>query len=177
MVDDKSVISRLRAGDEDAFRLVINHHLRPVGNYVRRMIWQQEEADDIIQETFVRLWHSIETYKPGNSGLSTWLHRIAHNLCIDSIRRNQKLAPEARIPEIEIAGPEAAYENAQAARRIQQALAMLSEHQRSAIVLVHYQGLPHREVAAILEISVEALESQLRRTRSKLKTLIEEEDP
>ena len=85
------VIERMRKGDGKAFRQLLDHHFASISSYTRRMIQHSAEAEDIVQETFIRLWASRDRFDPDRVKLTTWLHRIAHNLCIDSYRRNQQL--------------------------------------------------------------------------------------
>ena len=164
---EAGVIQRMQAGDSEAFRQILDHHFGSISAYVQRMIQRTAEAEDIVQETFVRLWTSRDRFDKNRVKLSTWLHRIAHNLCIDSYRRNQH-----RVEVTENAfqeGPQSEYERAIESSQVRSALMELAESQRSAIVLCHYQGLPNKQAAEILGVSVDALESLLRRGRSKLK--------
>jgi len=170
------LVERMCRGDEAAFERVLDRHLEQITHYVRRMMHDSPEAEDIVQETFIRLWRSRGRFEAGRVKLSTWLHRIAHNLCVDHFRRRRNR--EAVEPEVaSAAGPESDYETETRSRRVHAALLSLSERQRSAIVLCHYQGLSNRDAARILALSVDALESLLRRARAKLKALLEEESP
>jgi RNA polymerase sigma-70 factor (ECF subfamily) len=161
------VIKRMQAGDSQAFRQILDHHFGSISAYVQRMIQHSAEAEDIVQETFVRLWTSRDRFDANRVKLSTWLHRIAHNLCIDSYRRNQHRIEVSEDTFQE--GPQLEYEKAMESRQVRSALMELAERQRNAIVLCHYQGLPNKQAAEILGVSVDALESLLRRGRSKLK--------
>ena len=80
---DKQLAKDVVDGSEAAFRRLLDHHGPPISNFVRRMIRQQAEAEDIVQETFLRFWLNADRYQPQKSKLSTWLHRIAYHLYID----------------------------------------------------------------------------------------------
>ena len=168
-VCDKQLAKDVVDGSEAAFRRLLDHHGPPISNFVRRMITQQAEAEDIVQETFLRFWLNADRYQPQKSKLSTWLHHIAYHLCIDHHRRSRGLG-ERHEEEIDPdTRPDDHYASSQTAFRVDEALSALPETQRCAVVLTHYQNFSNKEVAHILDISVDALESLLRRARSKLK--------
>ena len=139
------------------------------------MLADRDLADDVVQETFLRLWSRAASYNSATARLTTWLHNIAHNLCVDSFRRDARITYTDN-DEVEPApghGPEASHEAVQRSAQVRRALAGLPERQRSALLLCHYQGLSNRDAAAILDVSVEALESLLARARRKLKQELE----
>tara|TARA_B100001964_G_scaffold43030_1_gene47813 strand:+ start:2397 stop:2951 length:555 start_codon:yes stop_codon:yes gene_type:complete len=169
-VDEANLISRSVGGDKSAYQLLVEHHLPPLSNYVMRMMANATEADDIIQETFVRLWTHGHKYNPKLAKLTTWLHNIAHNLCIDYFRMTDRLVPEsADHPEQESSSPEENYIRQDLAMDIQAAMMTIPERQRSAIIMCHYQGLSNRDAAGVLGVSVDALESLMARGRRKLR--------
>lgn len=142
--------------------------------------------EDIRQETLLRLWTQADRWRPEIAALSTWLHRIAHNLCIDHLRRTSRLVGEPEDGEIESlthgssdadrdAGgtdPHHALGQHRLGDQLREALATLPERQRSALILCHYQGLSNRDAAEVLDVSVDALESLLARARRKLRLLL-----
>ena len=172
--DESRLIEEIRAGSDTAFREVLDHHGPSISNYVRRMINRHVDAEDIVQDTFLRFWSTRDRYDASRSKLTTWLHRIAHNLCIDSIRRRHFDDAAENDLEDTRRGPAEAYALTEQADRVQRALSELSERQRSAIVLCHYQQFSNKQAAKILDLSVDALESLLRRGREKLKQFLSE---
>ena len=170
------LVARVAAGDEAAYRALVSTHLAPLNRYARRMLGDRDEADDVTQEVFVRLWTDAHRYRPEAARLTTWLHRIAHNLCVDWQRRHGRvsLAGDA-LPEGEAPGPDSRLDGADRVRRVRDAVGALPERQRSALVLCHYQGLGNREAAEIVGVSVEALESLLARARRTLRRALEDE--
>lgn len=172
--EESALVRRVADGDREAFRGLLVLHQRPLSAYARRMLGDADLADDMVQETFLRLWAGAGRFDPRAARLTTWLHRICHNLCIDSRRRGVRQVTLEDPPEpASQSGPQMLQERAERALQVQYALAVLPERQRSALLLCHYQGLSNREAAQILDSSVEALESLLARGRRRLKQELE----
>ncbi|WP_439100747.1 sigma-70 family RNA polymerase sigma factor [Congregibacter sp.] len=165
------LVARVANGDRGAFGELLRNHQQPLSRYARRMLSDHSAADDIVQETFLRLWTRAGSFKSSSARLTTWLHNIAHNLCVDSFRRNSRLSYTDDEGQLEspTAGPDRVAESADNARRVRDALQGLPERQRSALLMCHYQGLSNREAASVLDVSVDALESLLARARCRLK--------
>ncbi len=156
-------------GDQDAVKEVVQQHLGAITRFASRMLSDTAEAEDVAQETFYRLWRELPRWE-ARAKLSTWLHRIAHNLCIDRLRnaRNVTLGdtPDREDPHGEASTQMEQFERSQA---IQRGLAELPERQRAAITLVYHQGLSNQEAAYVLGTQVDALESLLVRGRQSLR--------
>jgi RNA polymerase sigma-70 factor (ECF subfamily) len=175
MTDDEVLMRAIQAGDSKAYNAAVRQHIKPLSHYAFRMLGNSKDTEDIVQETLLRLWTHAESWKPGKAGVSTWLHRIARNLCIDYLRKdkssvNSELSDDLESGDRPAQGPER--EERLAALR--EALNALPERQRSAIVLSHYQGFSNREVAEVMDISVDALESILARARRGLRAQLNE---
>lgn len=172
MLTDEDIMAAIVAGDQRVYADAVRRHARPIAIYAYRMLGSESEAEDIAQETFLRLWTQAARWQPGKAALSTWLHRIAHNLCIDFLRKSKTALANELSDEFvdEQMTAEAMLDNDIDYNLLQVALGQLPERQRSALVLTHYQGLSNREVAGILEVTVDALESLLARARRSLKT-------
>ena len=133
--------------------------------------------EEIVQETFVRLWEKRQSYDPKRAQLNTWLHRIAHNLCIDHFRRVQRRPTslddseqtEAETPTQDNDRPDQQTAEHKRAVLLRQCLSALPEAQRNVLVMCHYQGLSNKETAEIMTLSLSAVESLLARARKKLK--------
>ena len=169
-VADPGRIARAAAGDAGAWAALVRRHLPAVTRCAAYMLRDIAEAEDVAQDTFVRLHSKLTSWQGGEEGLASWLHRVTVNLCIDRKRAARGTATLAEIDEI----PEAANLDGPLDRRrhVENALAALPERQRAALILVHYQGFSGREAAAILDISVEALESLLARGRRTLRNTL-----
>lgn len=159
------------AGDRHVYAEAVRRHARAIAIYGYRMLGNANDAEDIAQETFLRLWTQAARWQPGKAALSTWLHRIAHNLCIDFLRKNKPSVLNELNDDLvdgQVTADDALdIENDRI--MLHMALGKLPERQRSALVLTHYQGLSNKEVADILAVSVDALESLLARARRSLK--------
>ena len=186
--EEAALVRRVAEGDRTAFHSLVLRHQRALSGFARRMLFDADAADDVVQETLLRLWTRAESYDPTAARLTTWLHRVARNLCVDMQRRGARVSP---LPEgwdgsdgqsdgrgdsrQDSDGPDAALAAADRAQRIQIALAGLPERQRSALLLCHYQGLSNRQAAEVLGLGVEALESLLSRARRRLRQDMESE--
>lgn len=170
MTDDQELMIAIQAGNARAYESAVKKHLKSISHYAFRMLGNTKDTEDITQETFLRLWTHADTWHSEKASVSTWLHRIAHNLCIDYLRKDKSAITSEYLDEHE--GHESPAEQPDKDARLsslRDALAQLPERQRSAIVLNHYHGFSNREIAQIMEISVDALESILARARRGLK--------
>lgn len=164
-------MQKIQMGDHQAFTMLVDRHLKKLHSFVQRMLGNSTDAEDIVQETFIRVWQKASQWQ-SKAKVSTWLHNIAHNLCIDFFRR---IKPTVNIEEVELIDPQQPTNSKQqqdVALQVQLALQQLPESQRSAIILCHYQDMSNREAANILKISVSALESLMARGRRKLRKIL-----
>jgi RNA polymerase sigma-70 factor (ECF subfamily) len=160
-------MKRIGRGDAHAYRCMVERHLNRITRFAARLLGNASEAEDIAQETFLRLWTHAASFIP-HAQPKTWLYRVARNLCTDRLRKQQpNMNPTAQ--QISTDGPSSLLARKDTALRIEQALLVLPERQRAAITLVHYEGLTASEACEILELSVEALESLLARGRRSLR--------
>lgn len=143
-----------------------------------RMLGDNDEAHDVAQETFVRIWNTAAEWQPGLARFDTWIHRVALNLCYDRLRRRRDtVLIDDDLPEaVDHAPlPEDTLGDAERRTRIAAALAKLPVRQREALVLQYYQELSNTEAAALMGITVEALESLLARARRALRNHLADE--
>lgn len=170
---DDTLMLQIQQGDHQAFTILVDRHLGALHGFVQRMLGNPADAEDIVQETFVRVWQKASQWHP-KAKVSTWLHSIAHNLCMDFYRRIK--GETVDIMEVELIDPHQPATSRQqqdVALQVQIALQQLPDSQRSAIILCHYQEMSNREAADVLAISVSALESLMARGRRKLKKILQ----
>jgi RNA polymerase sigma-70 factor (ECF subfamily) len=167
---DDDLLRRVGEGDEDACRALVERHLGRVVAFATRTLGNRADAEDVAQDTFVRLWRGARRWRPGAARLTTWLHRVALNLCLDRLARRRE-TPLDGVPEpIDPTPPVAVLlERRALGARVNEELAALPPQQRAAIALCHYQGLGNVEAADVLGVSVEAVESLLARARRTLR--------
>ena len=160
---------RYVAGDQAAARALTLRLTPRVYGHACRMLGNRSEAEDVTQEALMRLWRIAPDWRHGEARISTWLYRVVANLCTDRFRRARDLALDA-VPEPEDGADSAADRMQQASRAdaLQQALNRLPERQRQAVILRHIEGLANPEIADIMEISVEAVESLTARGKRSL---------
>ena len=166
---DAGLLKAAAAGSHAAFAEIASRHYQPVYRLAWRMTNGAADAEDMAQEAFVKLWKNPSQVREAGA-LKGWLMRVAANAVIDRSRKPQSGAlddaPEVADPQ---ARPDAPLDRAQAARLVDARIAELPERQRLALSLVYFEGLTNIEAAAVLEVSVDALESLLARARRGLK--------
>ena len=169
---DEELMARVKDQDRDAYATLVDRHLDAIHAFAYRLTSSAEDAADLSQETFLRVWQRARTWRPGRVKFTTWLHRIAHNLCIDAHRRRTARGNAATV-DVETLPSDSASDSAPADRELRhalsRALSALPERQRSAVLLCHRQGMSNRQAALVLEVSVDALESLLARARRTLR--------
>ncbi len=168
---DAELVVRTGKGDRAAAQALMARHLPKLLALARRMLQDRAEAEDAVQEVFLRLWTHAARWQPGKAKFETWLYRVTMNQCLDRLRKRPTAEMEAaaHVPD-SAPGPDAALDGVELAAQVEAALAQLPERQRAAILLCHYQECGNIEAADILGLSVEALESLLARGRRMLRT-------
>ena len=174
---DAELMRRVGRGDAVACRVLVDRHLGSIMRFAHRLIGDATEAEDVAQDTFLRLWRHADRWEP-KAKLTTWLHRVAYNLAVDRLRARRDM-PVAQLPERADARSEAPaqMEQQQTSKAVNDALASLAERQRTAIALVYYQGLSNREAADVMGVQVDALESLLARGRRALRSKLADDAP
>ena len=174
--DEGALLARVAAGEERAFRALVDRHLPSVRGIARRMLRDDAEAEDVSQEALLRLWRNAAGLELGANGVRPWLRRVVSNLCIDRARARRNVNVTDAVPEeSEPAGQLRHLAERELAGRVDAALKALPERQRLALTLFHYEGMRQIEVGNTLGISDEAVESLLARARRTLKAALAEQ--
>ena len=182
---DVQLMLDVKAGDQQSFELLLQRYRTPLVNFLYRMVRSREQAEDLAQEVFLRVYRAREDYEP-SAKFTTWLFRIATNLALNSLRdhRYQKLeismdAPivadaeggDERMMEVADEHPDIEQHLVEDARKkmIRHAIEKLPEKQRAAVLLHKYQELDYAEISKILRCSESALKSLLFRAYETLR--------
>lgn len=168
-VPDDALLVLFANGDSDAAR-ALNVRLTPRAfAQAMRLLGNRAEAEDVAQDAMMRLWKIAPDWRQGEAKVTTWLYRVVANLCTDRLRRRPSVAIDA-IPEPEDGQASAAEGMQDEARNsaLYQALDQLPDRQKQAVVLRHIEGLGNPEIADIMEISTEAVESLTARGKRAL---------
>ena len=167
---DDALLAAIGAGDQQAASVFIRRHGAYVMHICRTKLQNEAEAEEAAQDIFASVWRNAGKWEPGGAKVTTWLYRIAGNRCIDILRRRRPTTDIDAIaePMDENADIEAGQMAADRHRLISKALDCLSHDQKRAIELVYFGEMKQNEAAEIMGIKLAALESVLRRARTKL---------
>jgi RNA polymerase sigma-70 factor, ECF subfamily len=182
MSTDLATVSRARGGDSDAFRLLVERHSRTIFKVAYRMTGNEHDADDVVQETFLRAYKQIGRFEE-RANFGTWLHRIAINCSLDLLRargRHDKHhihesedGEMSRTIETTDPQPDRLLLSAELQKHVLAALERLSGNERTAFVLRHFEGMPVEEIGRTLGIQVNATKNTIFRAVRKLRESLE----
>lgn len=172
-ITDEALLILYANGDPAAARALTLRLTPRVLAYGARMLGDRAEAEDVAQEAMLRLWRIAAEWRQGEAKVATWLYRVAANLCTDRLRRRRGVALDDA-PEPEDGAPSAlaGMIEGDRMRALDGALAQLPERQRQAVVLRHIEGMTNPDIAEIMEIGVEAVESLTARGKRALAALL-----
>lgn len=181
---DLAVVALVKAGDHDAFRHLVERHSRSVFRLAYRLTGHEQDAEDVVQETFLRAFRQIRRFE-ARSSFATWLYRITVNCSHDLLRQRPRAGtrPSLDDPEFEVvaalADPSVAADPMRelASRRIDErvrsAMNALSEQERSAFVMRHFEGLSIEEIGRVLDLKSSAAKHSIFRAVHKLRRALE----
>ena len=171
---DEELMLAVCDGDQSAYQVIVRQHLNSISHYAFRVLGNQKDTEDITQETFLRLWINATKWQSEKAKLSTWLHRITHNLCIDYLRKHGRIVTQESFDETKDDHKSNECDNEEITdksniKKLNEQIRNLPENQRSALMLCHYQNFSNKEAAHIMNISIKALESTLARAKRTLR--------
>ncbi|MEL6549788.1 MAG: RNA polymerase sigma factor [Pseudomonadota bacterium] len=168
-VSDDALLVLYANGDKDAARSLTLRLAPRILAHAHRLLNDRAEAEDVTQEALLRLWKVARDWRPGEAKVTTWLYRVTANLCTDRLRKARPAALEepAEIADAAPGADQGIMAKTRAAA-LQHALAELPDRQREAVVLRHIENLPNPQIAEIMDISVEAVESLTARGKRAL---------
>lgn len=172
-VSDEALLVLYANGDPWAARALTLRLTPRLLGFAAWMLADRTEAEDVTQEAMLRLWRMAPDWRQGEAKVATWLYRVASNLCLDRLRKSRPRGLE-EVAEPEDAAPGAVARLIEADRMLalDRALAALPDRQRQAVVLRHIEGLTNPEIAAVMDIGVEAVESLVARGKKGLTALL-----
>lgn len=170
-LDDESLIRQIQQGNHEAFAAMVNRHSNRFYRIAYRLVFNKGDAEDMVQEAFLRLWARPQLWNPGKQAkFTTWFYKVVINLCLDL---NKKKKPQELPEDIELAdrkpGQDALLGIHQEQALIDGFIKELPERQQLALNLCFYEGLSNKEAAEILGIKVKALQSLIMRAKTTLK--------
>jgi RNA polymerase sigma-70 factor, ECF subfamily len=182
-VEAGGAVERARSGDSDAFRLLVEQHSRAIFRLAFRMTGNEEDAEDVVQETFLRAYRQLDKYE-ARSSFSTWLYRIASNYSLDLIRmrkRHEEKRERGSVEDRDILqsipvdspGPDRLLYGIQISDRVNAALNELSAQERTAFVLRHFEGQSIQEIGDALGTGTNATKHSIFRAVQKLRKSLE----
>lgn len=178
-ITDAAVVAQVLAGDSEAFRLLVDRHTRSIYGVAYRMTGSQEDAEEIVQETFLRAYKALHKFEL-RSSFATWLYRIAVNRCIDFLKR-KKMTDTVQIAddpaegerEIQVAagdpGPDRLLLSNEAKQKIDQAIGLLSPTERVAFTMRHMEGRSIEEISKTLKVRGSAAKNSIFRAVQKIR--------
>jgi RNA polymerase sigma-70 factor (ECF subfamily) len=176
--EDVRLMRRVAGGDTDAFEQLVERHQTLVAGTVARMLGSNSDVEDIAQQVFIRVWKSAGRYV-ARAKFTTWLLKITRNLVFNEMRRAKRhphmpvqiVAETEEIPlkDEATASPDATLLQNELQKAIEDAIGLLPETQRMALVLRRYEELSYEEIADVLDLSVPAVKSLLFRARTELR--------
>jgi RNA polymerase sigma-70 factor, ECF subfamily len=185
--EDIQLVARARSGDERAFRALVEKYERPVFSICLRMVRNRDEATDLSQDSFIKVFASLDRYNPAYA-FSSWLFKITSNLCIDYLRKrrvetypmdepidgdNGEIRRQYEAPD---PNPEEVFVRREKMGRLEAAIDALPEHYRIMLILRHQEDLSYEEIADNLSIPLGTVKARIHRAREMLKGLLGDTD-
>jgi RNA polymerase sigma-70 factor, ECF subfamily len=173
---DAAVVTRVRTGDRDAYRLLVERHSRRIFHLAYRMTGSEQDAEDLVQETFLRAFQQLDRFT-ARSQFGTWLYRIAVNCAIDLMRKRQRrdeplepVDPESGVPLVaHTPGPDRLVFSSEMQKRVKSALDQLSPTEKAAFVLRHFEGKCTEEISDALGLTINATKQAVFRAVQKIR--------
>jgi RNA polymerase sigma-70 factor (ECF subfamily) len=163
---DEACVARCKAGDVEAFSLLVERHQATVYNIAYRMVASSDEAQDLAQDAFVRAFAALRRFR-GDCSFRTWICRIVTRLCVDALRAKPRRAQP--LGSLQDSGAEGDWTESVVNRQVlEQAVASLPVHYRAAIVLRHGEGLSYEEIGRILHLPLGTVKTHIKRARTML---------
>jgi len=171
---DEQLVDRIRQGDEEAYRFLIERHKNYIYTLVYRMVEHRETAEDLTQEIFIKLYRSLSHFR-GDAKFTTWVYRLTVNLVTDYRRAQRRKPYEAILDKVKgwfgnrQEEPEAAALQKEEQQTVQRLLSELPDKYRLILYLYHYKQLSYQEIAEVTQLPLKTIETRLYRGKAMLK--------
>lgn len=167
---DDELLELIALGDQGAFRQLVERHVDRAYALAFRILRNGADAEDVVQDTLLKIWSQRGTWQSGRARFSTWLYRVVTNRCLD-MRRRPKTEDMDNAPETVDAQPDAlaTMQRHEASDLLAREMERLPDQQRVALILSYYDDLSNAQIAEVMDTSVQAVESLLKRGRQHLR--------
>lgn len=171
--EDSELLDRLAADDEAAFRMLVERHIDRAYAIALRIAGNAADAEDVVQDTMLKIWSHRGRWQHGRAKFSTWLYRVISNRCID-LRRKPRNENVETVPEVADGQPGAVeiIERNELNDMLELAMQRLPEQQRIAVIFSYHENMSNGEIAQVMDTTVAAVESLLKRGRQQLRQLL-----
>ncbi|MEH2488221.1 RNA polymerase sigma factor [Bradyrhizobium sp. AZCC 2230] len=171
--EDSELLDKLAAGDEAAFRMLVERHIDRAYAIALRIVGNAADAEDVVQDTMLKIWSHRGRWQHGRAKFSTWLYRVISNRCID-LRRKPRNENVETVPEVADGQPGAVeiIERNELNGMLELAMQRLPEQQRIAVIFSYHENMSNGEIAQVMDTTVAAVESLLKRGRQQLRQLL-----
>ncbi|KYG23955.1 RNA polymerase sigma factor [Bradyrhizobium sp. AT1] len=171
--EDSELLDRLATGDEIAFRALVERHIDRAYAIALRIVGNAADAEDVVQDTMLKIWSHRGRWQHGRAKFSTWLYRVISNRCID-LRRKPRTENVETVPEVADGQPGAVEIIARNELNgmLETAMQRLPEQQRIAVIFSYHENMSNGEIAEVMDTTVAAVESLLKRGRQQLRQLL-----
>ena len=179
-IEGAAILARARQGDSDAFRVLVEEHSRAVFRLAYRMTGNEQDAEDVVQESFLRAFNRLGHFE-SRANFGTWLYRIVANCSVDLMRSKQSRHDQSRAeslddiestPAADGCGPDRLAESAEIGQRVAEAMRELSPLERAAFILRHHEGRSIQEISRMLGLGTSAAKHSVFRAVRKLRVTL-----
>lgn len=175
--EDRDLLDRLAANDDAAFRKLVERHIDRAYAIALRITGNAADAEDVVQDTMLKVWSCRQSWRPGPTKFAAWLYRVIFNRCID-LRRKQRPESMDGLPEPADGRPDAVsvIERNELTNILNVAMQRLPEQQMVAVILSYHENMSNGEIAQVMDTTTAAVESLLKRGRQQLRQLLRQHE-
>lgn len=176
--DCDALLALIGKGDEAAYRLLVERHIDRAYGVALRILNNAADAEDVVQDVFLKVWTHRGRWEGGKAKFSTWLYRVVTNRCID-LRRQPRNEELEAVPEPPDVRPDAvtSLHRDEVNGMLDKAMSELPEQQKIALIFSYYENLSNAQIAEVMETTTSAVESLLKRGRQHLRKLLRRQEP